>query len=168
MTSIPNKHYSISQWVQAIAPDRDKIYICEYPQEGYEMGVGRAGRYQGHSHRYFVDVIFSPSGYCTFPSKGERGVWGQLLVVPPLAWLDDIQLGVFFFMKFSPIPGPICIPDKVVQRLSADPVCNVAIGDHWRSPWYPTADRESFIIFKLENQKMKVYFEENIFITVGI
>ncbi|RHW25442.1 hypothetical protein D0Z08_19645 [Nocardioides immobilis] len=92
-----------------LSQDSAKSYAWTLETHGLEMGIGRAGLYEEHAHRHFVDLIFSPVGLTIEP----LGTSSKLVIVEPRVRFGPVQTGNFFFLKFLPAVGPHTIPDKV-------------------------------------------------------
>lgn len=106
---------SILEVVKSFSHEKDKQYSKLYHEDGYEIGFGKGGKYPGHSHLYFYDIMFSPLGI-ELVVNGKQAK-GNLLIVPPRTYMEDVTLGDFFFLKFSPTNITVPVPEKVDERL---------------------------------------------------
>lgn len=98
-------------------PYSDKEYLQSYEEAGFETGVGDGGRYPGHAHMLYTDVVYSPTGLST-RTVGGKNLIGQMLIIPPRTYVEDIQTNKFWFMKFMRDGAEVRLPDKVHLRLS--------------------------------------------------
>lgn len=108
---------SIANELTATPPQWSKNYLCGYAECGYELGVGRAGSFSGHSHLFFADIVFSPHRiHCQ--GRLDLGATITLLVVPPRTYMPSVRIGDFFFLKFCPDSRKVVLPDKVTTHLA--------------------------------------------------
>ncbi|MDR1202066.1 MAG: hypothetical protein LBL58_10635 [Tannerellaceae bacterium] len=88
----------------------NKIYLTTYDNEGYELGFGKSGYYKGHSHYFFYDILFSPHKLLI---KNKKNLSDSFLaVVPPRTFMNDVEIGDFFFIKFCPTNENFSLPEK--------------------------------------------------------
>lgn len=132
------KRTSISQVISTLA-ESDKRYDILYKDSGFELGFGRGGSYEGHSHLYFVDVLFSPAGI----QWNGGGLGATLVVVPPRTYLPRVETGDFVFLKFCPDAREVILPDKVSSELSEQHVMTYGDQADLEFPWYRSADSAS-------------------------
>jgi hypothetical protein len=152
--------YSISAQIIFLSQSISKTYLTLYPNDGYELGFGRAGQYKGHSHLQFYDLLFSLKGLRSLDPV-EMLPKGSLLVIQPKTYLPDIDIGDFFFLKFSPDPGPFKIPDKVVDRYHEGGIIGASEGFEKEFKWFPTiGGRESRIKLKLTIDRLTIQLGE--------
>jgi hypothetical protein len=104
-----------------------KPYLRHLVPHGYEMGVGRRGKYDAHGHLGFTDLAFAPGGLRIHHSGATLA--GKLHLSAPGTWFGPIEfLSDFWFVKFFQFSADKCsIPDKVTDRsLLAREGCLVA------------------------------------------
>lgn len=157
------KILSIKDIVQSL-DGRDKIYLTTYDNEGYELGFGKGGFYKGHSHYFFYDILFSPDKLFI---KNERNLPNSFLAVaPPRTFMNDIEIGNFFFIKFCPTNDNFLLPEKT------DTVLKEGIIEIYSNPiqlnftWFKNsynklnisavAERNNLIITFGNNEKIKI------------
>ncbi len=148
---------SISETIRLLTRGERKKYLVTYDEMGFEMGVGRSGAYEGHSHLRFYDIIYSPEGVRCRCSNG-RQMEGRLVVVPPRTYLGTTHAADFFFLKFCPDSAKLTLPEKVLEPLTAGSVLTYQDEADLVFPWCPfeghaitTASlRMSGIVLKVE------------------
>ncbi len=99
------------------------------------MGVGKAGSYRGHSHLFFHDIIYCPSGLvCSSPrlSSGKA----TLVIVPRETYLGEVNTDDFFFIKFSASPADVSFPEKIYECLNATSIILPSPGASLRYVYY--------------------------------
>lgn len=160
---------SISRCLSKLAPLQKKDYLCTYPDHGYEFGVGREGRYDGHAHRRYVDVVFSPQGLIVTTLDG-RLLRGRLFVLPQRTSFEGIETGDFFFTKFVPDAGPFTPPDKTDEPLTQGAIQVWHEATRLSFPWFPTSDFGSRISFALTPRELSINFgsERSPSLAIGI
>ena len=133
-----------------------KNYTHLYPEYGYEMGVGFAGEYPGHTHLFFNDIIFSPNGIYSTDTYG-RVSFGELFVVPSRTYFQSVRLGDFFFMKFCSDNKFVVLPDKVDTIMSEGAVESHSNEAQIKFDWFKKNDsvKES-ILFFLKNKVLGI------------
>lgn len=135
--------FQIQDVLAKLPPSDLKTYLTSYQTNGYELGFGRAGIYEGHAHTTFWDIVFAPDGFTGTDAKG--GTWkGRFLALPPRTYFGEIRLGDFFFLKFSPVPYAFVLPDKTYERLrEGNPIVDPArtLSFEWYPTPEPTAER---------------------------
>jgi hypothetical protein len=102
----------------SLAAGGDKNYMAHVDPDGYEMGVGWAGRYDAHAHRGFTDIAFAPGGLRI--ETGAGMLEGRVHVTQPGHWFGPIEFhSDFWFVKFFESAERVCqVPDKIVDRAS--------------------------------------------------
>ncbi|MFJ1491671.1 hypothetical protein [Capnocytophaga canis] len=111
-----------------------KSYNVEYAKNGYELGFGRKGCYEGHSHYFFYDVLFSPDG---IDIKDEKlGDNCYMIITPPRTFMNDIRIGNFFFLKFCPTNNIFEVPEKTSRILSEGKIKIFSNAMQFDSIWY--------------------------------
>jgi hypothetical protein len=100
----------------SLAAGGDKFYMAHLDPDGFEMGVGWAGRYDAHAHRGFTDIAFAPAGLRVETEAGP--LEGRVHVTQPGHWFGPIEFrGDFWFVKFFESARRECpVPDKIVER----------------------------------------------------
>ena len=135
---------SISYEVSRLPAAENKRYDVLYPEAGYEFGFGRAGSYPAHSHRHFVDLIFSPGGI-RWESDGTPSE-APLLIVPPGGLVPDLTTDEFAFLKFCVDRRSVILPDKCDYSGNTD-TARVFRGQASESfPWFPRPSTEASLI----------------------
>jgi|AntRauTorckE5430_2_1112549.scaffolds.fasta_scaffold03123_3 hypothetical protein len=118
-TGMESKSYNIIDAVNSFGPWQDKSYVNLLSETCfYELGFGRRGLYKGHSHLFFTDVLFSPTGIKIY---GIDQVW-NCVIVPPRTYLPDVEIGDFFFIKFCHDLSEFSPPEKVSYKIFDDEV----------------------------------------------
>jgi hypothetical protein len=149
--------FRIREIIHSLPNGIAKSYVRLYPQHGLEMGFGRSGSFEAHSHFVFYDVIFSPNGI-DYEPRVEHASQPELLVVPPQSLVPPVRLGDFFFVKFCPDPVDVVVPDKTVHgRFSRDFSCY--LGEATLSfPWYPSgpSGARRSIVLTLSKHRLSV------------
>jgi len=92
--------YSIQEEIQKLKTTESKAYYYLYADSGFELGFGKSGKYSGHSHKFFYDILFSQNQISTRDADG-KAILGNLILVPPRTFLGEVQTSDFFFLKFS-------------------------------------------------------------------
>ena len=148
---------SVSDEVAAFAPRSDKRYDILYANAGFEFGFGRAGSYEGHSHRCFVDLLFSPGGI-RWKEGGETAT-GMLVIVPARSYLPDVETDNFAFLKFCPDSREVSLPDKVSDRLCERNVMAFTESAQVTFPWFPHPESApQTIAVSLSGSELKLHF----------
>lgn len=150
--------WRISTEVGAIPVGQTKKYVKLHSADGYEMGFGLGGKYESHSHLFFLDLIFSPGGIQWLdPESGSADA--QLLVVPPRTQVPSVETDDFFFLKFCPDPVELHLPDKVDQVLSEGALSSYSKAAMLLFPWYARShEQELSIKIELLSRTLKVSF----------
>lgn len=155
-------YYSINQQINALANDQEKEYLTLYVNEGYEIGFGRSGKYQGHSHLFFYDILFSLDGITTSDHKGNM-IKSNIIIVPPRTYLGDVITGDFFFFKFCPTKDKVPIPDKVEKELTDNTI--KVLTNEWSGEfcWYPSENsKEKTIYFDYKINSLHIEIEKEV------
>ena len=99
-----------------LAAENSKAYLRTLANDGFEMGVGRAGVYAAHAHRGFTDVAFAPGGMTIHAESGPQV--GLLHFTNPGCWFGPIEFhSDFWFAEFFQSEGDRCaVPDKITDR----------------------------------------------------
>jgi hypothetical protein len=121
---------------ETIQNNQEKLYLTDYASYGYEMGFGEEGHYQGHSHKYFYDIIFSPNNNILIKNEPSRNNC-YLSIIPPRTFMNDIKVGKFFFLKFCPTNDIFNVPEKTNRILNDSKVKLVCKKANFCFPWYP-------------------------------
>jgi hypothetical protein len=100
----------------SLAAGGDKNYMAHLDPDGFEMGVGWAGRYDAHAHRGFTDIAFAPGGLRIETEAGP--LEGRVHVTQPGHWFGPIEFASnFWFVKFFESGERVCpVPEKIVDR----------------------------------------------------
>lgn len=130
-----------------------KRYLSTLQQCGYETGVGRAGAYEPHGHRAFVDTIYSPLGVEVQTADGAVRR-PKLVAVQPNSPLLAIAPGDFWFIKFYPNRASTEIkpPDKYLVETPEPSFTDYLCLDRgaWRtSLWIPGSESPDSVLFEL-------------------
>lgn len=129
---------SIDHKLNLTPKEHAKNYMVLFNGNDYEMGVGRAGCYEGHSHYCFTDLLFSPNGIrCN--NKGIESNFGRLLITPKKTFMPNISIGNFFFLKFSTICQNVILPDKTAEVLTEGSIESYVSNIKLVFPWYLSA-----------------------------
>ena len=134
--------YNIRETLSQLSEGEKKIYLFSYAKNGFEMGFGKEGRYSGHSHLHYFDIMFAANGYHLYESEINSGAKPQLIVVPPRTFLPEIYISEFFFLKFIPSKGHFTIPDKVDLKLNDGTISTFDSITQLQFPWYKSAESE--------------------------
>jgi hypothetical protein len=128
---------SILDQVSSLHDSQVKTYLTSYHEDGFEIGFGRQGSYNGHSHLRFIDIIFCPTGVRYEGVHAD--IIPTLVVVPARTYLPDVSTGPFGFLKFCPDSGPIDLPEKVDDQLEEGEVLAFIDQAKMTIPWYKKA-----------------------------
>lgn len=110
-----------------------KTYLSSYTKDGYEIGFGKQGKYKGHSHYFFYDILFSPD----FIFIGnEKLVNSYMAIIPPRTFMDDVEIGDFFFLKFCPSNHTFSVPEKTNDKLDEGKIKLIAENEKFHSTWF--------------------------------
>lgn len=155
------KSLEIRNVLNKLPIQKEKIYLTTYEDDGYELGFGKAGKYKGHSHLHFYDIIYSPKGFMTKDSY-QSDLEGNLLIVPPRTWMNDIELNDFFFIKFCNESGLINVPEKVDFFQNESKVSLLMHNESTCLPWFPSGTSNmKNIEFVLSNKSLIIVFNNN-------
>ena len=127
--------YSIQEEIQKLKTTESKAYYYLYADSGFELGFGKSGKYSGHSHKFFYDILFSQNQISTRDADG-KAILGNLILVPPRTFLGEVQTSDFFFLKFSPSNDKIDLPDKVDEVLSERIISCFSQNADVKIPWF--------------------------------
>lgn len=108
------KVLSISKMLE-VNKDHLKYYMTTYVKNGYELGFGRGGCYEGHSHLFFYDILFSPDGIEIKNEESNNKCY--MAIAPPRTFMNDIRIGDFFFLKFCSTNDIFQVPEKTLMVL---------------------------------------------------
>jgi hypothetical protein len=129
------KRYSIDSQLGSLPQGVLKKYVMLYHQAGFELGFGRSGVYRGHSHLFFVDVLFSPGGIQFVDINQTEPI--RLVIVPPRTSFPHVETCDFAFLKFCPDRQIVELPDKVDSGHSDFSMSAYFERAHVISPWHP-------------------------------
>ena len=104
--------YNIIEEIKKFEADQTKAYFYLYADTGFELGFGKGGKYPGHSHLFFYDILFSQSIISSADAEGNI-ISGNLIVIPPKTFIGEVQIENFFFFKFCPSSDLVILPDKI-------------------------------------------------------
>lgn len=153
------KLLSIDDELNLMPKKQAKNYMVLFKGNNYEMGVGRAGCYEGHSHYSLTDLLFSPNGI-TCETKDVELNFSRLLVVPRKTYMPKVSIGNFFFLKFSTIRQNIIIPDKTTEVFVEGSIGSYFSRASLEFPWYlPATDRFGKIEVTLDNLNLILCFD---------
>ena len=141
-----------------ICGSRDKKYLASYDKDGYECGIGYAGHYNGHSHIFYTDIMFSPSKI-KINHKNED-IECDMLVVPPRTYMNDVTIGDFFFIKFCEKQEDVILPDKTTKVLNENDLQFVNYSGMLFYKYYENKQSKGRQLkIELENYKITVYID---------
>ncbi|HEY0150705.1 MAG TPA: hypothetical protein VGB92_01840 [Longimicrobium sp.] len=147
---------SILNALRGVPAETPKLYVTSLQSHGFESGVGRAGEYKGHAHRFVWDIIFSPDGL-TLMSSDNPSRHGTLLIVAPETYFGPVGLGAFWFLKFGGRPGVAKMPDKVEEPLAHGGLWLFSDSGAGQMPWYPSGHyAPSTVVFSMCNGNLNV------------
>lgn len=150
------QRWSIDDLLRGLPAEASKHYATSLNSHGFESGVGRSGEYEGHAHRFMWDLIFAPSGLAL---KTADNSWrqGTLLVVAPETFFGPVGLGPFWFLKFAGRPGPVTMPDKLLEPLARGGIWLFGDSGLGEMPWYPLGHPQpSRVTFSLSCGNLEV------------
>ncbi len=136
--------------------DDNKVYKYLYKDYGFELGFGKKGQYEGHSHYCFCDLMFSKN-ILTKDYFGEKKK-GRLLIVPPLTFMDNVFIEDFFFLKFCPTDKKVDLPDKTNSKLNENKIQSYEDFTLIEIDWYKTSFEKSTLKIKLNKNELSLNF----------
>lgn len=156
--------YSIQDEVLKFNPDIVKVYYYLYADSGFELGFGKAGKYSGHSHKYFSDILFSKKQISTTDADGKI-ISGNLIIIPPKTYLGEVIIDDFFFLKISPTNTKIILPDKIENVLSEGKILCYSNSVIIEIPWFKNyLSNELFLTISFNEEFLKIQIGETTFI----
>ena len=150
------KTLSIREMIEG-SSDCLKSYKVLYPEKGYELGFGKGGCYEGHSHLYFYDILFSPDGI--YLEDGEAGKKNYITIVPPRTFMSDVRIGDFFFIKFCPTDDTFQVPEKTKSVLKEGTVMSYSEAMRFDSVWYKTPNTKGHIWLEATPHYLDINFD---------
>lgn len=136
--------------------DTSKDYKYLYKDFGFELGFGKKGQYKGHSHYCFCDIMLSKNILTKDYFGGKKK--GQLLIVPPLTFMDDVTIDDFFFLKFCPTSKKVDLPDKTNAKLNDNKIQSYENCASLKFDWYKTSSEKSKLEIKLIENELSLNF----------
>lgn len=137
------KTLSIKEIIQSLS-GTDKVYLTTYNNEGYELGFGEGGFYKGHSHYFFYDILFSPDKL--FIKNEKKTPNNFLAIIPPRTFMNDVEIGNFFFIKFCPTNDSFLLPEKTDDVLLSGKKIDI----------YSDPIQLDFTWFKTQHEKLNI------------
>ena len=152
------KVLSISKNIKRLK-EKDKVYLTTYHNNGYELGFGKGGFYKGHSHYFFYDILFSP--YKLIVSNEQTSKNNFLLVVPPRTFMNDIEIGDFFFLKFCPTNDTFLLPEKTDEILKEGKILMYSVATQLNFSWFKTPNNQSKINIDAKHSHLVITFNNH-------
>jgi len=149
---------SISKIIKRLK-EKDKVYLTNYHNNGYELGFGKRGFYKGHSHYFFYDILFSP--YKLIVSNEQTPQNNFLLVVPPRTFMNDIEIGDFFFLKFCPTNETFLLPEKTDEVLKEGKIIMHSSATQLSFSWFKTPNIQSKININAKPNELIITFNNH-------
>jgi len=154
------KEYNIKEEIQKFKLEQSKAYHYLYADSGFELGFGRGGRYSGHSHLFFYDILFSQSIISSTDANGNI-ISGNLIVIPQKTFIGEVQTDDFFFLKFCTTNDLVITPDKVDTVSKEGLISSFSNESKVQIAWYKNYLSEtSFVKIDYSNNKMKLLIGE--------
>ncbi len=151
------KKYSINS-ILSLSKKGVKPYLTSYNNDGYELGFGPSGLYEGHSHMFFTDILFSFDPIFTSDYKGSP-VSGNLIIAPNSCYLGDVTISNFFFLKFCTLNTNVQFPEKVDSIISENKLVKGEKNISYNYDIYKTINH---------HERIHLVFNENaLFIRIG-
>lgn len=155
--------YNINRELSKLNSETNKIYIYTYKLHGFEFGFGRKGIYTGHSHIYFYDIIFSKSEILS-RDLDMKMIKGNLIVIPPQTYINEVIIDDFFFLKFCPSMDKVMIPDKTNNKLNKGVIQCFDRSVNLDFNWYKNPESSvSNINLSLSDNNLTLCISEDIF-----
>lgn len=134
-----------------------KLYTALYPEKGYELGFGKGGRYEGHSHLFYYDIMFSPDGIVLNDEEPNNDCF--IKIVPPRTYMNDVRIGNFFFLKFCPTADTFHLPEKSNCVLSEGAILSYSEAMQFDSIWYKTPKNKGHIWIEATPDFLDINFD---------
>jgi len=148
--------YQIKDVIDEFHSNETKRYLSLYKDVGFELGFGKAGNYEGHSHHYFTDVLYSPKPILTSDISGKL-LESKLIIAPHKAYLGDVSIGNFFFIKFSTTADKVQLPDKTSEILSDKKLIVGKNGGSYTFDWFKGhTSKKELVKIDLGNDYLKM------------
>lgn len=155
------KAFDIKEEIMKLKSNESKVYYYLYEEAGFELGFGKGGKYPGHSHLFFCDILYSPKPISTFNADGTK-LNGNLIVIPPKTYLGDVTIDNFFFIKFCPTNELVTIPDKIDSIENEDSIKCFSNKAKIEFSWYKKSISEkSFFILDYKNNELTINLGES-------
>jgi len=155
--------YKINSEISKLNSETNKVYIYTYKLHGFEFGFGRKGIYSGHSHIYFYDIIFSKSEISSL-DLNKNMIKGNLIVIPPQTYINEVIVDDFFFLKFCPSLDNVMIPEKTNNRLNKGIIQCFDKSINLNFSWYKNLESsESTIKLTLSDNSLTLRIGEEIY-----
>lgn len=158
-------NFNIQKQLSLLGENQNKSYLTKYKIDGYEIGFGKKGRYLGHSHFHFYDVMFSPEGIKTKSITG-KAISNNLIVIQPKTYMDNVTLGDFFFIKFCPSAEKVNLPDKTNLKLNEGKIFSYDSVEKLNFTWYKSPTKKNKINLSLVDSKLIICINPTLVITV--
>lgn len=138
--------------------ESNKNYKYLYNDFGFELGFGKKGQYKGHSHYCFCDLMLSKN-ILTKDYFGNKKQ-GQLLIVPPLTFMDNVTIDDFFFLKFCPTNIKVDLPDKTDEKLNDNKIQSYKNFASLKIDWFKTMSEKSTLEINLNKNELRLSFAD--------
>lgn len=154
------KSYNLKEEVIKLDPNELKAYYYLYAGYGFELGFGKGGKYPGHSHLYFYDILYSSLPILTNDANGKN-ISGKLIVTPPKTYMGEVVTDDFFFVKFCPTNDAIILPDKVNHVEKVGLISSFSNQACIELDWFKNhLSEKSFFKLDYKNNILKINFGE--------
>lgn len=156
--------YKIFEEIKKLKDDKSKAYYFLYADSGFELGFGKAGKYSGHSHKYFYDIIFSQDQITVIDTYG-KSISNNMIVIPPKTYFREIITSNFFFMKFCPTNEIVLLPDKIESIENEGVICGFSEHTNIDFPWYQKHHlRQTRCKLRLAYNELEIIIGNNYFL----